>query len=247
MAYFFQNFTGYLELNRAVTTTFPITMACWFAPLFETSQRSLISISNNTGAANRQFTLEVNFNSGVVRARQINAVATTTNLADILAPVWHHAAAVFVSDSDRTAYLDGIGVRDTTGTIANTGLAVTNIAAAYVFSASANEIFQGFIADAAIWQAALSPREVLDLSRGRRPRDLQPGSLLLNCPLERDAFDIAKGNLMIPTGPVFRVNYSPTAIKRLARIQRPDAFSAVSGSGSRIPNFIHHYKQQRAA
>ena len=80
---------------------------------------------------------------------------------------WHHAGAVFASDSSRICYLDGVaGIEDTTNrTPAN--LDTTAIGA--LCRSSVTWYMSGRIAEIGIWKAALTADEMSALAAGYAP------------------------------------------------------------------------------
>jgi len=91
------------------------------------------------------------------------AVTTATFSAD----QWHHAAAVYVSSSQRHVYLDGANKGSSTVTAVPSGQDTTSIG--HIVFSTPSGFFAGDIAEAAIWNTALSDAEIAILGSGFSP------------------------------------------------------------------------------
>jgi hypothetical protein len=170
MARNFNGTDGYLHVATAVATAAPMTMVCWFRKTgTASSARELVCLSD--ASTNIQF---FNLSAGdganaVVYSTAYSggpwdpAVATANFSAD----QWHHAAAVFVSSSQRHVYLDGANKGSSSAVVVPTGQDHTSIGR-IVFS-SPSDYFAGDIAEVAIWNAALTDAEIAVLARGFSP------------------------------------------------------------------------------
>lgn len=122
------------------------------------------------------------------------ASAITTNT--ITANTWSHAAAVFLSRSSRTAYLDGISsITNTTLVGAPSSLNYVSIGSAFAGGAWQSH-FDGQIAEVGIWNSDLTAAEIASLAKGMTCDKIRPESLVFYAPLVRDLID-AKGGLTI--------------------------------------------------
>ena len=107
---------------------------------------------------------------------------------------WHHACVVQASTTSRTIYLDGGNSASSTVAINPKNVNRLNIGA-YDLN-GAGGFFNGDIAEAAVWNAALNADEVRSLSRGMTCDKVRPQSLVFYAPLVRDLIDY-KGGLTI--------------------------------------------------
>jgi len=126
-----------------------------------------------------------------------NANATTT--ASMTIGKWYHMAAVFTSDTDRAAYIDA-GNKGTN----NTSKASNTMARVAIASRLRSNIYgnnwDGKIADAAVWTAALNDDQLNSLYRGVKPTSISPESLLFYAPFVRDLVDVSGGSSFITAG-----------------------------------------------
>jgi hypothetical protein len=99
---------------------------------------------------------------------------------------WHHACGVWASSSDRRAFIDGgsKGTDSTDNPISNTP---THTSVGRIYRNTGDtESMDGSIAEAAIWNVALTDAEVGVLATGIKPTQVRPENIVLYVPLVRD-------------------------------------------------------------
>lgn len=171
----------YLEADVALVAAEPVTMACWFNSDDVTIRQSLMWVGDKDVVTEyHDLTCDGATAGDPVRAGSENAgrSSTTTGYS---ANTWHHAAGVWVNDSERSSYIDG-GSKGTNSTLRTvTGLDRTSIGR--YGDSSPSDYMSGLIAEAALWTVALSDAEILVLALGVSPLLVQPGSLAGYWPL----------------------------------------------------------------
>ena len=186
------------------SATLPFTMACWINPDDDTGVHTAMSMQNSANA-NEAYILSMvgNVGGNPVRARArsttVNANASTSTP---FAPgVWQHACGVFTSTSSRTAYLDGGGAGTDTSASTPTGMDG-------FFIGSRGDIgtwADAKIAEAAVWDVALTAAEVAQLATGAHPFTVRPGSIVYYNPIIgkfSPEIDWVSGNNTTVTGAV---------------------------------------------
>lgn len=171
-----------LSHAAAVLTAVPFTMACWFKlTTLAPAAQTLISI--DAGDNVNRFMMDVT-SAGRVRAHvtaanQSNAASSAvSSTADV--GNWHHACAVQATATSRDAYLNGGNKGSNTTSRTPIGLDTTLIG---LFSGPGNPVTDGDIAEAAIWNVALSDAEVALLATGIGPYAVQRANLVAYWPL----------------------------------------------------------------
>lgn len=166
-----------LTFAGAVLTAVPITMACWFNAT-NTDDETLMSLDDNGGDDGFALYKSTTLAAGVTDAGGFNDATSGA----ISTGTWQHAAAVFASNSSRSAYLDGSAGSDgnsrTPGTVTHTRIGRDSNS---ILSAQVD--FTGEIAEAAIWNVALSSAEIAQLADGVSPLLVRPESLVAYWPL----------------------------------------------------------------
>lgn len=170
-----------LEYAGAVVSAYPCTMACWFYSTAITTVQTLMGVVNSGNSAWQRLALFGTVAGDPVRAQTSNGGAanadTTTGYS---ANTWHHACGVFTSATSRAAFIDG-GSKGTDATsrafptIANTRFASID--------ASTTQTMAGRIAEAAIWNVALTDDEVAALAKGICPLLVRPSAIVAYWPL----------------------------------------------------------------
>lgn len=179
-------FTGssshYMEHAAAVVSGPPCTLMVWAK---RNSQNTPLIAVGNSGGTGR---LQLNYQN--VSSPRLMAQAFTVGNAGqaglsvgTIDSNWHHCAGVFASTTSRIAYLDGVGGTEDTASVATGTLNVTNLATRYV-SGSRGNYYTGDLAEAAIFNAALSAEAMSAI--GRRlasPLDFKASGLVAYWPI----------------------------------------------------------------
>ncbi len=172
MAFSFNGTSSCIVTASTLVTATPLTMACWFYVDNNAQNGTLMHIGNS--ASSHRFVITTNGTSIT-----FNCIAPTPasaiSAATIPVGTWQHAAAVSISSTSRFIYLNGGGKVQNTTSRVPTGL--NNIAIGATNSATRQIFFQGKIAEAAIWNEALTDDEVLSLSKGFAPSLVRPSNL----------------------------------------------------------------------
>lgn len=172
----------YLEYSGAVVSAAPLTMACWFlTPVL--GNYALIQPQNSSS-------INANFNtfrlrtaaSGTIFAVAGSAAAnsTATTTGNYSFGVWQHACAVFSATDNRAAFVNGGSKGTSAVTQTPLGVNTTWIGAAPALTSNP---MNGLIAEAAIWNVALTDEEVVLLASGIVSSSVRPSSLVCYWPL----------------------------------------------------------------
>jgi hypothetical protein len=177
--------SGRLTSSPPITVE-PLTMACWFrqSAISGTAVSRLMSLSRSD--SNNYWSLNT-FDA----ALQLAAVGTSVGAVSInaggslTANTWHHAAGVFTSNTSRAVLLDGGGKTTNTSNVVH-GATVDHFGiGTQYFSGSllTNNACDMIIANAAIWDVALTDDEIACLAKGFSPRTIRRAALIAHWPL----------------------------------------------------------------
>jgi hypothetical protein len=188
--------SSYIESTSTPVTTFPFTMACWFNPANVTAGGTLMSLGVANGVDRFQMV-----NRGDLAGDRIaisSLVGATEGLATstigYTANTWHHATAVCTSITSRSIFLNGGG--KATNTTSSNPAGINNIMLGSRWSTSRGFFFNGRIAEAAIWNAALTDDEVISLSKGFAPSLIRPSNLRFYNRCLRTSQDLSGGRTL---------------------------------------------------
>jgi hypothetical protein len=184
-------------ISLSITPSIPYTMACWFNTSSMAHIGALIGLDSTSSASN----YDGLFFRGDVAGDPVDILSESAGLVQSVtrtttgcsAGVWHHACGVFSSSASRTVYLDG------GSSATNTALRTPIIDRLQVGQWRTSLHFNGSIAEAAFWTAALNADEVAALSKGVCPRLIRPQNLEIYLPLARDLIDI-RGRTLTTSG-----------------------------------------------
>lgn len=180
----------YMEYNGAVLAAAPISMACWFNTDDLTVLEMLMSIngvpSGPTGTHTFCLYVDGTAAGDPIRAgTQHNTFAAASSSAGPSINTWAHACGVWSATNARAAYLNG-GNKGTNATdLVPNDFTKTNIGCYYTWTTSAVrfKFFSGLIAEAGIWDIALTDAEVAALATGLSPLAVHPANLVAYWPL----------------------------------------------------------------
>ena len=176
----------YLANANAPVAAAPLTMACWFNPDALGSGHAVVDIAD-TGAGNHNFSLYLD-GSGVWSANTVAALTRgggSFSAASATTPYsagsWQHAAAVFASSTDRSAYYNG-GNKGTNATsVTPSGL--NSVAVGRLNDSSPAGYMDGLLAEIAIWNVGLTDAEIAGLATGLSPIFIRPANLVFYPPI----------------------------------------------------------------
>ena len=174
----FNGTSDYLEHGAPVVSALPITMACWFyvsARLPGT--HALIAI----GDAADSNTVKLTASATDVTVRSIavggSPASSVTALPDPRVATWQHACGVFAASNSRVVYING-GARAFGSVTVELGTpTVTTLGATYS-AGSRTQFLEGYLAEAAVWDVALSEADVKLLAAGYYPDQIRPGNIV---------------------------------------------------------------------
>ena len=190
------NGTSYIESTSTPVTTFPFTMACWFNPANDTAGGTLMSLGVANGVDRFQMVNRGDLAGDFIAISSLVGAAdgTATSTIGYTANTWHHATAVCTSITGRSIFLNGGG--KATNTTSSNPAGINNILLGSRWSTSRGFFFNGRIAEAAIWNAALTDDEVLSLSKGFAPYLIRPSNLKFYNRCLRTSQDTAGGRTL---------------------------------------------------
>lgn len=197
----------YLRHAAAVVSGVPFAMACWFNLDDAGVSSILMSIDNGN---NELYILHARKSiadavAAMAYSGEWEIALTTTG---ITVDQWHHACAIFPSDTDRYAYIDG-GSKGTHPGTESVGTVTQTVIGSYKSLTSG--FMSGMIAEAAIWdlsnwpgatgadKAAAFEKILPSLAKGFSPLFF-PLGLKAYWPLVRNLKDKVTGYVLTPSG-----------------------------------------------
>ena len=165
-------------------TVEPLTMVAWFNSTTQTLNQTIMSIVDKD-TTDDWWELDIagaeigDRVRAFARAGGTNAIAQTTT--GYSSNTWHHAIAVFTSDTSRDVYIDNGSVGNSTVSKGPANFDRTIIG--QIGHSSQGNYFSGLIAEAAVWNIALNTSERQMLADGFSPLWVRPDSLVNYWPL----------------------------------------------------------------
>ena len=251
MAYSFNGSSEYLNTGNAVISSVPITMACWFYSTSNSATQRLISIGDKD-SGNDFFHVSAMgsvaddpLRASARRGGGGGGIGSATTTSGYSINTWHHATAVFTSNSDRDVYIDGGSVGNNTASVTPASLDTTRIGARA--SSGINGPMAGRIAEAAIWNIALSTSEIAQLASGFSPLLVRPDALTNYWPLGGIARFSASSAASDYAGayPLSPID-GPTEAEH-PRIFYPTTPIILTAAAGHAVRAMHHYRMLRCS
>jgi len=176
-----QSSSQYLEYGSAIVSAPPFSFACWF---YRDSVNYQELFGLGSTAINNWHGLLLYGTTGTgLRAYSRGAGSTHAEAspASPTAGAIHHACGVWAATNDRRVYLDG-GNKATDAGNQSPTVDVTSIGR-LVVNGSGYYYADGWIAEAALWNVALTDDDVASLAKGFSPLLICCGSLVAYWPL----------------------------------------------------------------
>jgi len=237
-----------------LVVSYPFTLSCWFFPTSTTGEQDLV-FAKNVGANNGYW---LGTSGTSIRAATWNgSVGTSATIPSaITINRWNHAAARFVSNTQRVVQING-GLGQSNNDNSNQTTQVIDELS--IGSADfAGRYFNGYIAHVAIWNESIINADNATLGRGASPLYIRRQNLVAYWPMVNPGQQInianAKSRAQQPlplapnragTGAQYS-NWNPPVktVLPTARIYRlPSAIV----SGNNVPVLYHQRQQQGMA
>lgn len=209
------------DVGDIPVTALPLTVCCWYKIVTTPSAGTvpgLVSLCTSTSSQNYWAMTLLHTSNSAVRAFSNASVgddgtaespALTQDAVDDIvggnpasSGQWFHAAAVFTSNSSRTAYHNGLGTTDTTTSDILT-VTPNRVGIGALVDASESGQFigtdgMGYIAEVGVWDAALTAAQVAELASGRDPANMLSDNLVAHWRLKDGYVDRVGSITMTP-------------------------------------------------
>lgn len=231
----------YLQVASTPVTTYPITLACLFNSDDDTAGQTLMQVTDTAGGTDyHRIALRGDAGGDLLEARSRNGGGVALTTTGFSANTRHHACGVFAANNDRAIFIDG-GSKGTDTTVSNdAGLDAVSIGRSG--DASPGNYMSGSIAEAAIWDVALTDVEVAILAAGYSPLFVRPQNLVAYWALIRDEDqDRVGGYDMTPFNTPTIAAHPPVLYPAPQSIIVP----AIVAAGANVPQKAHYYRRRR--
>lgn len=179
--------TNYLKYSAALVTAVPFTISAW-TKMIAVGSDGIIFDLHATGSASARNTFKL-YARGSSSDFRVEAGNGSTNDSaggpgTISAGNWYHTAGVFTNATTRRCYVDGV----VGGAGSSTNLVPSGINEARIGvegGSAPGKGLNGYVADVAVWDIALSATEIARLAAGANPMTIRPDALVAYWPLMR--------------------------------------------------------------
>lgn len=183
--------SSYVVSTSTPVTGVPFTMACWVKSSTP-NQAKTIMYMGNSGTTSR-FQLDIASNLFRLTAGAGGPTVSANGTIPVNNEVWYHIAGVCTSPTNRYITINGSN-KSLTNTTSRIPLGINNITlGAQILSSTVGSFFQGTIAEAAIWNVALTDDQVLSLGQGFAPYLIEPNNLKFYNRCIRESQDLYGG------------------------------------------------------
>ena len=230
----------HLTHSGAPVTGEPFTLACWYLTTDAAADQVLISLAPNSGNYHALALGGTTGGDPVSAVSFDGSAGVADSTAGFSTSTWQHACAVFAAADDRRVYLNGTNKGTNTDSITPGTLAAT--ALAYSADTTPGYHLAGNIAEAAVWDVALTDAEVAMLAQGVSPLLVRPAHLVAYWPLIRDEDqDRVGGYHLTPVNSPTVANHPTTVLSWWHRYARAVAYGAASPPPTPAPAHTIRY------
>ena len=209
-------------------TGYPFTLSMWGRCTNVTNDQAAFGIYDTDGG--QYYVLWFRGATGDVVSASTGLTTFADSSASYTNGQWHHVAGVFSSATSRTVYLDG--GNSGTNTTSNTQAACERVVFATTNGFGASNGFDGSIANAGIYNVALTAGQIISLASGAPCPAVRPDALVAWYPFKSESPDVdwwGQHNLTTGTGTPTYSQHPPIIYPSGTRVFIP------AGSGG-IPN-----------
>lgn len=181
--------SDFMRYSGAVVSSAPLTLSAWVYRNAVSNTGDILGIYESAAALNgnlfvvRQTSTSGGNNSIRASAGQVTLASAliTRSITDWPENTWQHVAGVFETTTSRYAYAGGVAGSQNTTSSTPSGMDRTSIGRRD--NTAANNHLQGSVADAAVYNVALSASEIAVLASGVSPMLVRPEALVAYWPL----------------------------------------------------------------
>jgi len=243
--------TNYLKYAGVTgVTVHPVTLSAWVYAVNVTGTNRIFGLTYGSGAATGQDGWLIGYAATTGYPHAVIGDGTNSNQSNhttgVTTSAWNHVLGLFTSTTSRTVYLNGVAAA--AQTTSRTPSTPDRIAVGVQIRQDDSIASWGpaiYVADAAIWNVALTDAEILQLSLGYSPLFVRPASLVAYYPLIRgdasgdcpdyvgDLKLVEQGTVSVQTHP--RVFYPSSPIMLGVPAAAPAAGQPMSARGVFVP------------
>ncbi len=173
----------YMYNATGVVTAAPLSISCWLYPTNSGTLQVFGGLWNS--AANTDYFRLDKDTGNLLRWRIArSSTAGAISVAAMNINAWNHAAGIEVTNASHFVWLNGVKSAESTTSKIPAG--INSVAIARHHGSTPANYMDGYVAEFAVWNAALADAEVTMLSKGCSPLVVRPQSLVLYIPLIRD-------------------------------------------------------------
>jgi hypothetical protein len=232
----------YLEVTSSPVSAWPITFGCWWKPANTTTQSEFFYIGDGS-AEGEWIALGSRSDGADFRARyRINEASFNQYVwgGILSADTWYHIVGRITGDNDHDIFTDGSKVD---GAFGETVPTLNAVAFGSLQDSSPSNYSDGQVAEAFIYDVALTDEEIAALAAGYSPLLVRPQSLQAYWPLIRDEDQDRVGGYDLTAFNTPTIAEHPPVIYP-AQVYQGFAAAGAPPAGLSIPVAMHHYRQQ---
>lgn len=166
----------------ALLTAVPLTLVAWVKlTAVGTTSRTIVTLrdKDNADVARHCFNLEMsNLEYITARTGAVSNSSVATHIDAVVPGEWTHAAAVFTSATEYKAFKNGSGTAATVTSRVPAGVDSAQVGGSLISTSSVGNPWDGDIAEAAVYNVALTDAEVAMLAAGYSPLMVRPDALV---------------------------------------------------------------------
>lgn len=222
MAHLFNGTTSKLLLSSALITATPLTFACFFKHTAVGGSTQTLMAADDGVAVTNAFTLSTGSTDTVTLATIATSSSSSVTTEVGILNNWNTAVGITQSSISRYGAVNSRLATQSTTSRVPSGINEFIIGG----RGSGLLSWNGLLAEVAVWQAALTPRELQSYSEGKSPRTIRPENLLLYMPLtiQVGSADLGPQSLVLANTACVPVADHPLMLQSTKRLLRTPRF-----------------------
>lgn len=231
------NTTSFFDNTAASPiSAYPFTMACWVRSTSATAAQIAMALQDkDTGNNYHQLAIRGDVGGDLVEciSRNTTQVQAQTS-SGYTANVWHHIAGVWSASNARAAFIDGGSKGTNTSNV--TFASQDSVSVGHAGDSTPGNNIIGQVAEAGIWNVALTDNEIAMLAAGVSPLHVRPSGLVRYWPLLAYAGDApdysGHGGTLTAAGTPAEADHAP--VRSLFGLPAGWAGNAVAGAATTV-------------
>lgn len=180
--------TAFIDGTMSAGFSYPFTVNFWFYPTYGVGVNTMVVLHNTSDDQ----AFRCNINASTVRVQFVandGTIANAVSSASYTASAWNMFTGLATSTTNRSVYVNNDGIGSNSTSKNPTTPTAWGLGGSWA-GGVAVPIYEGRLAEFAIWNDILTADERSSLYTGAKPSSIRPQNLKVYAPLVRDVYEM---------------------------------------------------------